>query len=148
MLAYARPGDEIIVWRLDRFGRSLPHLIETIKALQDKGIGFQSLHERIDTTTSSGQLIFHIFASLAEFERNIICERTQAGLTAARARGRIGGRPKGIAPERMQIVYSAEALYRECKLSVTEICKQLGIAKSTLYKYLKSRNIDLNICLK
>ncbi len=111
MLTYARAGDEIIVWRLDRFGRSLRDLIDTINALQDKGIGFQSLHEKIDTTTPSGKLIFHIFASLAEFERNIIRERTQAGLASARARGRLGGRPKGIPEHKMPIVYAAESLY-------------------------------------
>jgi DNA invertase Pin-like site-specific DNA recombinase len=92
---YVRKGDTLVVWRLDRLGRSLPHLIETITGLNNRGIGFKSITESIDTTTSGGKLIFHIFGALAEFERDIIRERTQAGLTAARARGRKGGRPKG-----------------------------------------------------
>jgi DNA invertase Pin-like site-specific DNA recombinase len=143
LLSYARSGDEVIVWRLDRFGRSLRDLIDTVSYLQDKGIEFQSLHEKIDTTSSSGKLIFHIFASLAEFERNIIRERTNAGLIAARARGRMGGRPKGIPEERMPIVYAAESLYKERKLSVNEISKRLNISKATLYKYLKARDIKV-----
>jgi DNA invertase Pin-like site-specific DNA recombinase len=93
-LSYVRKGDTLIVWRLDRLGRSLPHLITTMTDLEERGIGFKSLTENIDTTTSGGKLIFHIFGALAEFERNLIRERTQAGLLAARARGRRGGRPK------------------------------------------------------
>jgi DNA invertase Pin-like site-specific DNA recombinase len=93
-LAYVRPGDTLVVWRLDRLGRSLPHLITTMTGLEERGIGFKSLTENIDTTTSGGKLIFHIFGALAEFERNLIRERTTAGLMAARARGRTGGRPK------------------------------------------------------
>jgi len=92
-LAFLRPGDLLVVWKLDRLGRSLPHLIESIRQLQDRGIGFRSLHEQLDTTTSGGKLIFPIFGALAEFERDLIRERTQAGLQAARARGRTGGRP-------------------------------------------------------
>ena len=95
-LSYVRPGDTLVVWRLDRLGRSLKHLIETITGLNDRKIGFKSITEAIDTTTSGGKLIFHIFGALAEFERDIIRERTQAGLTAARARGRLGGRPKSL----------------------------------------------------
>jgi DNA invertase Pin-like site-specific DNA recombinase len=95
-LQYCRPADTLVVWKLDRLGRSLPHLVETVRDLIAKGVGFKSLQENIDTTTSAGKLIFHIFASLAEFERDIIRERTNAGLTAARARGRMGGRPKGV----------------------------------------------------
>jgi DNA invertase Pin-like site-specific DNA recombinase len=95
-LHYVRSGDTLVVWRLDRLGRSLPHLITTLTALEERGIGFKSLTENIDTTTSGGKLIFHIFGALAEFERNLIRERTQAGLTAARARGRKGGRPKAL----------------------------------------------------
>jgi DNA invertase Pin-like site-specific DNA recombinase len=93
-ISQLRPGDALVVWRLDRLGRSLRHLIETITALHARGVGFKSLTEQIDTTTSGGKLIFHIFGALAEFERDIIRERTQAGLAAARARGRQGGRPK------------------------------------------------------
>ena len=95
-LNYARKGDSIVVWRLDRLGRSLKHLIETVGELEEQGIGFRSLQESIDTTTSGGRLIFHIFGALAEFERNLIRERTIAGLEAARARGRLGGRPKKL----------------------------------------------------
>src|SRR3954462_5866786 len=105
-LAYVRTGDTLVVWKLDRLGRSLPHLIATIAALQERGIGFRSLTEQIDTTTSGGKLIFHVFAALAEFERDIIRERTQAGLIAARARGRKGGRPRAAGlndPRKMAI---------------------------------------------
>src|SRR5512135_3879194 len=93
-LAYVRPGDTLVVWRLDRLGRSLRHLIDTIGSLQERGIGFQSLQEQLDTTTSGGKLVFHVFGALAEFERDLIRERTQAGLMAARARGRLGGGPE------------------------------------------------------
>jgi DNA invertase Pin-like site-specific DNA recombinase len=95
-LSHLRDGDTLVVWRLDRLGRTLPHLIETVNGLQNRGIGFKSLTESIDTTTSGGKLIFHIFGALAEFEREIIRERTNAGLSAARARGRKGGRPKAL----------------------------------------------------
>jgi DNA invertase Pin-like site-specific DNA recombinase len=95
-LAYVRKGDTLVVWRLDRLGRSLPHLITTMTDLEERGIGFKSLTENIDTTTSGGKLIFHIFGALAEFERNLIRERTTAGLMAARMRGRLGGRPKAL----------------------------------------------------
>jgi len=91
---HLRPGDTLVVWRLDRLGRTLKHLIATITDLNEKGIGFKSLQENMDTTTSGGKLIFHIFGALAEFEREVIRERTNAGLHAARARGRLGGRPK------------------------------------------------------
>ena len=96
-LAYVREGDTLVVWRLDRLGRSLKHLIETITNLNNRKIGFKSITENIDTTTSGGKLVFHIFGALAEFERNLIKERTQAGLQAARSRGHLGGRPKALA---------------------------------------------------
>src|SRR5512143_243828 len=95
-LAFARPGDTLVVWRLDRLGRSLSHLIDTVALLQERGIGFKSLQEQIDTTTSGGKLIFHVFGALAEFERDLIRERTQAGLLAARARGRLGDDPEHL----------------------------------------------------
>src|SRR5919112_337736 len=101
--SHLRSGDTLVVWRLDRLGRSLRHLIDTVTELQEKGIGFKSLQESIDTTTSGGKLVFHIFASLAEFEREIIRERTQAGLTAARARGKSGGRPKALTEKQVQM---------------------------------------------
>src|SRR5512143_3300587 len=99
-LAFARPGDTLIVWRLDRLGRSLRHLIDTVSLLQERGIGFKSLQEQLDTTTSGGKLVFHVFGALAEVERDLIRERTQAGLLAARARGRLGGRPRALASAR------------------------------------------------
>jgi len=132
-----RAGDVLVVWRLDRLGRSLRHLIETITALNDQGIGFKSLTEQIDTTTSGGKLIFHIFGALAEFERDIIRERTQAGLQAARARGRKGGRPKLSGTDRK--VELARKLYEERKTPINDICRGLNISRATLYRYLKTR---------
>jgi DNA invertase Pin-like site-specific DNA recombinase len=107
-LSFVREGDTLVVWRLDRLGRSLKHLIETITNLNNRKIGFKSIQENIDTTTSGGKLVFHIFGALAEFERDIIRERTQAGLQAARARGRLGGRPKALTDKKQAI---AQALY-------------------------------------
>src|SRR5919199_2185370 len=101
-LSHLRQGDTLVVWRLDRLGRSLRHLIDTVTELQDRGIGFKSLTESIDTTTSGGKLVFHIFGALAEFEREIIRERTNAGLQAARARGRTGGRRKALTEKQIQ----------------------------------------------
>src|SRR3954464_7335141 len=129
-LATARAGDTLAVWRLDRLGRSLPHLIETVTNLEKEGIGFKSLTENIDTTTSSGKLIFHIFGALAEFERNIIRERTQAGLQAARAKGRLGGRPKSLTGKKTAM---AQALYNDKNNTIDEICKTLNISRATLY---------------
>ncbi len=135
-LAYVRPGDMLVVWRLDRLGRSLKHLIETITALHDRGIGFKSITENIDTTTSGGKLVFHIFGALAEFERDIIRERTQAGLQAARARGKKGGRPKVLKDKKVAM---AQALYNDKNNSIAEICKTLNISRSTLYRYIEIR---------
>ena len=132
-LAYVRSGDSLVVWRLDRLGRSLPHLITTMTALEERGIGFKSLTENIDTTTSGGKLIFHIFGALAEFERNLIRERTQAGLTAARARGKKGGRPKVLTGRQLSI---AQDLYDK-RHPIQEICQTLKISKATLYRALK-----------
>jgi DNA invertase Pin-like site-specific DNA recombinase len=134
-LTYVRKGDTLVVWRLDRLGRSLPHLITTLTGLEEQGIGFKSLTENIDTTTSGGKLIFHIFGALAEFERNLIRERTQAGLTAARARGRIGGRPKALSPQQRKI---AQALYNDPTNSIQDICRTLKISKVTLYRSIKT----------
>jgi DNA invertase Pin-like site-specific DNA recombinase len=133
-LSYVRKGDTLVVWRLDRLGRSLPHLIATMTSLEEQGIGFKSLTENIDTTTSGGKLIFHIFGALAEFERNLIRERTQAGLVAARARGRVGGRPKALNPQQRKI---AQALYDDPTNSITDICRTLKISKATLYRSIK-----------
>jgi DNA invertase Pin-like site-specific DNA recombinase len=134
-LNYVRKGDTLVVWRLDRLGRSLPHLITTMTDLEVRGIGFKSLTENIDTTTSGGKLIFHIFGALAEFERNLIRERTNAGLTAARERGRIGGRPKALTQRQIRI---AQSLYDDPKNSIAEICRTLKISKVTLYRYIKT----------
>jgi DNA invertase Pin-like site-specific DNA recombinase len=135
-LSHLREGDSLVVWRLDRLGRSLKHLIETITNLNNRKIGFKSITESIDTTTSGGKLIFHIFGALAEFERDIIKERTQAGLTAARARGRKGGRPKALTPRKAQM---AEALYKDKNNTIDEICKTLNISRATLYRYVKTK---------
>lgn len=136
-----RKGDVLIVWRLDRLGRSLKHLIELMTELEEQGIGFRSVTEAIDTTTPGGKLVFHIFGALAEFERNLIRERTKAGLEAARARGRLGGRPKKKDAKQREL---AVRLYEEKHHSVKEICEMLGISKPTLYSYVseKSRSTD------
>jgi len=131
---FLRDGDSLVVWRLDRLGRSLKHLLETVACLEERGIGFRSLQEAIDTTTSGGRLIFHIFGALAEFERNLIRERTIAGLKAARARGRKGGRPKALDAKKTAL---AHRLYNEKQHTIVEICQILGISKPTLYTYLR-----------
>jgi len=133
-LQACRPGDILVVWKLDRLGRSLPDLVQTIGKLAERGIGFQSLQEQIDTTTVGGKLIFHIFASLAEFERDLIRERTKAGLAAARARGRLGGRPKGVDQKKQK---AALALKKNGAYSVREICEIVGISRNTYYKYTR-----------
>jgi DNA invertase Pin-like site-specific DNA recombinase len=132
-LSHLRPGDTLVVWRLDRLGRSLRHLIDTVRDLQEKGVGFKSVTEAIDTTTSGGKLVFHIFGALAEFEREIIRERTQTGLQAARARGRNGGRRKKLTENKVQI---ARDLYASKTHTVDEICKTLGIGRTTFYRYI------------
>lgn len=134
-LQYARNGDTLVVWRLDRLSRSLRDLIEMVALLEGKGIGLRSLHEAIDTQTSGGKLIFHIFGALAEFERNLIRERTQAGLQAARARGRKGGRPKALNKDKQAL---AVKLYDEKKHTVVQICEMMGVSKPTLYKYIEA----------
>lgn len=136
-LHYARAGDTLVVWRLDRLSRSLKDLIEMVAILDAKGIGLKSLQEAIDTSSSSGKLIFHIFGALAEFERNLIRERTQAGLQAARARGRKGGRPKSLSADKQAL---AVRLYEEKKHTVDQICQMMGISKPTLYKYIEAVN--------
>jgi DNA invertase Pin-like site-specific DNA recombinase len=133
-LNYVRKGDTLVVWRLDRLGRSLPHLIATMTDLEERGIGFKNLTENIDTTTSGGKLIFHIFGALAEFERNLIRERTTAGLMAARARGRRGGRPKVLTGKQLSI---AQDLYDKHH-PIPEICRTLKVSKATLYRSLKT----------
>jgi DNA invertase Pin-like site-specific DNA recombinase len=129
-----REGDTLVVWRLDRLGRSIKDLIAWMDWLEKEGVGLRSLHESIDSTTPSGKLTFHIFAALAEFERQLIQERTQAGLRAARARGRLGGRPRALNPDKRQRVVE---LYEKKQLAVKEICKMMGISKPTLYAYVR-----------
>lgn len=142
-LAHLRKGDVLLIWKLDRLGRSLRHLIAVVTDLAERGIGFKSLQEHFDTTTSSGKLMFHMFGALAEFERDLIRERTQAGLAAARARGRRGGRPRGLSQQAAATALAAETLYREGQLSVAQIAEQLRIAKSTLYVYLRHRGVAI-----
>ena len=133
-LEHCREGDTLVVWKLDRLGRSLPHLVETIRQLQENDIGFKSLQESIDTNTSGGKFIFHLSASLAEFERDLIRERTKAGLAAARARGRKGGRPPGVDEKKRK---TALALKADPRLSISEICSIVGISRNTYYKYTR-----------
>jgi DNA invertase Pin-like site-specific DNA recombinase len=134
-MSHLRGGDTLVVWRLDRLGCSLRHLIDTITELQQQGIGFKSLQENIDTTSSEGKLIFHVFGALAEFERDLIRERTQTGLEAARARGKVGGRPKVPSKGKAEL---ARCMYADKHNSVSEICKTLGISRMTLWRYLRA----------
>ncbi len=131
-LAACQAGDTLVVWKLDRLGRSLPHLVQTVRDLGERGVGFQTLRESIDTTSSGGKLVFHLFAALAEFERDLIRERTHAGLSAARARGRKGGRPKGVNQAKQK---AALALKQDPSYSIREICQMVGISRNTYYKY-------------
>jgi len=132
-LSHLRAGDTLVVWRLDRLGRSLPHLIETVSALVRQGVGFRSLQEQIDTTTSGGKLVFHVFGALAEFERDLIRERTHAGLAAARKRGRLFGRPKALTAQQVR---QLQSLAKDERNTVAEICQTLGISRATYYRYL------------
>ena len=133
-LNIARPADTLVVWRLDRLSRSLQDLIESVTLLEARGVQLKSLHESIDTASSSGKLIFHLFGALAEFERNLIKERTLAGLQAARARGRKGGRPPSLDAEKRKL---AVKLYKDKNYSVNQVCQVMGISKPTLYKYVR-----------
>ena len=137
---YLRTGDTLVVWKLDRLGRSLRNLLELVNKLKEKSIAFKSLQEVIDTTTPTGQFFFHITACFAELERNLIKERTKVGLEAARARGRKGGRKKAIRPDKFQL---ALKLYDEKKHSVGEICQNLGIKRRTFYNYLAEHKAKL-----
>jgi len=132
-IEYIRVGDTLVVWKLDRLARSLKQLIETVEKMEGRGIGFKSLTENIDTTTSSGKLIFHIFASPAEFERSIIRERTKAGLDAARRRGKRGGRPPSLKEDDIQ---AAKAMLTDQEITVEEVARRLKVAPSTLYRHL------------
>ena len=136
-LDYVRAGDTLVVWRLDRLGRSLPHLIDTMAQLDARNIGFRSLTENIDTTTSGGRLIFHIFGALAEFERDLIKERTTAGLQAARKRGRLGGRPNLLSARKIALLQELYEGKGEKERSIKEICRSRNISKTTLYRHVR-----------
>lgn len=135
-LAELRAGDTLVVWRLDRLGRSMIHLVSLIAELRDRGIGFQSVSDGVvNTTSASGELVFNIFSALAQFERRLIQERTQAGLKAARARGRHGGRPR-VDPNSSRVRMAAE-MHRTSNMPIDQICQSLGISRATFYRYVK-----------
>lgn len=131
---HLRRGDTLVIWRLDRLARSLKDLIEWVAYLEKEGVALKSIKENIDTSTPTGRLVFHIFGALSEFERSLIVERTQAGLQAARARGRKGGRPLSLGKDKREVVLD---LYNQKKLTVDKICQMMEISKPTLYKYVK-----------
>ncbi len=133
-----RASDVLVVWRLDRLGRSFKHLIETVRTLQARGVGFRSLTEGIETESSGGRLVFHLFACLAEFERSVIRDRTRAGLAAARARGRRGGRPAALTNE---VVALTRRMHADPAHTAADICRALGVSRATLYRYLKQHAI-------
>ena len=135
VLEQLRPGDTLVVWRLDRLGRSLRHLIETVTGLDERGVGFRSLRESIDTTTAGGRLVFHLFGALAQFEREIIRDRTVAGLAAARARGRQCGRPSKLSAEQRR---QARLMYDARELTVEEIGRVLGVSRTSIYRALSA----------
>jgi DNA invertase Pin-like site-specific DNA recombinase len=135
-LEYLRGGDTLVVWRLDRLGRSLPHLIETVGGLEERGVGFKSATEGIDTTTPSGRLVFHVFAALADFERSLIVERTRAGLAAAKARGSKSGRKPSLSPTQIKMVRQMHAAQEH---TVAEIAAAVGgVSRATVYRALAS----------
>jgi DNA invertase Pin-like site-specific DNA recombinase len=132
-LDFARAGDTLVVWKFDRLARSMKQLIETVEGMKAKGVGFRSITEAIDTTTAGGKLVFHIFGALAEFERSIIRERTNAGLKAARDRGRLGGRPPALSEKD---IAAARAMLSNPNITVEEVARRLGVAASTLYRHM------------
>jgi DNA invertase Pin-like site-specific DNA recombinase len=132
-LDYLRAGDSLVVWKLDRLARSLKQLIETVELLESRSIGLRSLTEAIDTTTAGGKLVFHVFGALAEFERSIIRERTKAGLDAARARGKKGGRPPALVAKDLA---AAKAMLSDPEITMEEVAKRLKVAPSTLYRHM------------
>ena len=133
MLDHLRPGDVVVVWRLDRLGRSLKNLINLVENLADREVGFSSLTESIDTTTANGKLFFSIMGALAEFERELIRERTLAGLAAARARGRMGGRPSKMTPDKIKV---AREMYDSKQHTVEAIARTIGVSRKTVYRHL------------
>jgi DNA invertase Pin-like site-specific DNA recombinase len=144
MIGLLTKGDSVVVWKLDRLGRSLRHLIDLVKSLEEKEVKFVSIQDNIDTKTAQGRFIFNLFASLAEFERDIIRERTHAGLSAARARGRTGGRPKGLSLEAQLKAQYAKKLYADRSLSIVDICKKVGVSRRTLYNYIHLEDLPIN----
>jgi DNA invertase Pin-like site-specific DNA recombinase len=133
LLDQLRPGDTLVVWKLDRLGRSLRHLVDTVTGLAERGVGFRSLQEAIDTTTPGGKLVFHVFAALAEFERDLVRERTAAGLAAARARGRRGGRPSVLTGHKLQV---AREMHASGQYTVAAIAEALGVSRASVYRHL------------
>jgi DNA invertase Pin-like site-specific DNA recombinase len=144
MRAQLRRGDTVCIYKLDRLDRSMKHLLELVDEFQQKGVGLLSLTDAIDSSTAQGRLVLNLFASLAEFERDLIRERTQAGLISARARGRKGGRQKGLSPEAEKNARLAEMYYKEGQLGVNLIAKKLAISKVTFYKYLRHRGVEIH----
>ena len=140
VLDQLRPGDTLVVWKLDRLGRSLRHLVDAVTGLAERGIGFCSLQEQVDTTTPGGKLVFHVFAALAEFERDLVRERTSAGLATARARGRQGGRPSVLTEHKLRV---AQEMYRSGQYTVSAIAKTLGVSRASIYRHL---NGDTGTC--
>jgi DNA invertase Pin-like site-specific DNA recombinase len=138
VLDHLRPGDTLVVWRLDRLGRNLRHLIATVTDLSAREVGFRSLTEGIDTTTPAGRLVFHVFGALAEFEAALIRERTTAGLAAARARGRTGGRPRAMTPDKLAV---ARQLYDDGEHTLEAIAATIEVSRSTLYRHLATRTV-------
>jgi DNA invertase Pin-like site-specific DNA recombinase len=136
-LSHLREGDTLVVWKLDRLGRSLPHLIQTVNSLKERKIGFKSLTEELDTTSPGGKLVFHVFGAVAEFVLDITRERTQAGLAAARARGKKGGKPKALTDRQRSI---AQSLYDDPANAIADICRTLQISRATLYRYINTKN--------
>ncbi len=134
ILGFIRKGDTLVVWRLDRLGRSLKHLIQVLNMLDERGVYFKSIQESLDTSTPGGKLIFHVFGALAEFERDIIRERTMAGLAAARARGRKGGRPRKLSKKKVEM---AKKLMNNPTVPIDEICRTMGVSKATLHRYIR-----------
>jgi len=144
LLTQLRTGDTVYIYKLDRLGRSLKHLLQVVGDFQQLGVGLVSLTDAINTTSAQGRLVFNLFASLAEFERELIRERTHAGLAAASARGRVGGRQRGLSEQAERTAIIAETLYREQQLGVNEIAQRLDISKVTPYKYLRHRKVVIH----
>jgi DNA invertase Pin-like site-specific DNA recombinase len=143
LIGHIRTGDTVVVWKLDRLGRSLKDLLFLIDEFHNNGVQFKSIKDNIDTSTSTGRLFFYIVASLSEYEREMIVERTKAGLEAARLKGRVGGRKKGLSKQALIKANAAKQMYLDNKLSVNDIAKTLSIGKSTLYRYLQAMDVEI-----